>query len=82
MLRSCTDTVFNNRSRPCLLHQIKLCTAPCVKKVTPQEYRQQLQSALDFLEGKNSKLQEEFARKMSIASQNQEYELAAIYRDK
>ncbi len=82
MLRSCTDTVFNNRSRPCLLHQIKLCTAPCVKKVTPQEYRQQLQSALDFLEGKNSKLQEEFARKMSIASQNQEYELAAVYRDK
>lgn len=82
MLRNCSDNVFANRSRPCLQYHIKRCTAPCVDKVTKNEYADQVAQAKDFLEGKSDKLQEELSEAMQVASEAQEYEEAANYRDR
>lgn len=82
LLRTCRDSVFRNRERPCLMYQIKRCAAPCVGKVSPEEYRKLVREAVDFLEGKNSKIQEELSEKMQEASDRQDYETALVYRDR
>ena len=82
LLRSCRDAVFNNRQRPCLLYQIKRCSAPCCGKISKEEYHKLVQQAIDFLEGKDTHIQEELSAKMQIASDNQDFETALVLRDR
>jgi len=80
-IRQCEDSYFRNRSRPCLQYQIKRCNAPCVNLISEQAYRQDVNHALLFLEGKSSQVIEELVAAMEKASQKKNYEKAAIYRD-
>ena len=82
LLRSCRDGVFNNRQRPCLMYQIKRCSAPCVGRISEEDYKQLVQEAIDFLEGKNTKLQEELSAQMNEASERLDYETALVVRDR
>ena len=82
LLRSCQDTVFASRSRPCLLHQIKRCSAPCVGRVSEAEYGQYVAQAKAFLGGKASDVQRELAREMERAAESLEFERAAAVRDR
>src|SRR5688572_21074015 len=80
-LRTCEDTVFEHRSRPCLLHQIKRCTAPCTGKVTAAQYAEDVANAALFLEGREDDVIGNLNRKMNGASEARRYEEAAAYRD-
>lgn len=80
-LRQCSDSFFRSRSRPCLQYQIQRCTAPCVGYVKEEQYREQVNHAILFLEGKNSAVIDQLAKKMDDASIQQDYEVAAVYRD-
>jgi excinuclease ABC subunit C len=80
-IRQCRDTFFANRSRPCLQYQIKRCTAPCVEYIKPEDYQQDVQHAIDFLQGKTQTVLEALIGKMDVASHAQKYEEAALYRD-
>ena len=82
LLRSCSDSVFASRKRPCLQYQIKRCSAPCVGYISEDEYAKLVQKTRDFLMGKTTKVQQQFATQMEKASQTREYEKAAIYRDR
>lgn len=82
LLRNCADTVFATRTRPCLQHQIKRCTAPCVGRVTPEQYQAQVNQARAFLSGKSRDIQDEFVRDMLAASEALDFEAAARYRDR
>lgn len=80
-LRNCTDSVFSNRSRPCLLFQIKRCSGPCVKKISNENYSRDTSRALNFLRGKHKKVLDELQEFMHSESDNFNYERAAGYRD-
>jgi excinuclease ABC subunit C len=80
-IRTCEDTVFSNRSRPCLLHQIKRCTAPCVRLVDPAMYAEDVQSAELFLSGKEDEVMQRLEARMGSAAERMEYEEAALLRD-
>jgi len=80
-LRTCEDSVFGNRSRPCMLYQIKRCKAPCVDYVTQEEYRADVASAVAFLQGRQSDLTDLLSERMLAASAAMEFELAAELRD-
>lgn len=82
LLRSCRDNVFKNRQRPCLMYQIKRCSAPCVGKISAADYRILVNEAIEFLEGRNSKIQEELSQKMQEASSREDYETALVLRDR
>ena len=82
LLRSCRDGVFNNRQRPCLLYQIKRCSAPCCGRISEEDYAELVRAAIDFLEGKTTKIQEELSAKMMEASERQDYETALVLRDR
>lgn len=82
LLRSCSDSVFASRKRPCLQYQIKRCSAPCVNYISQEDYQKLVQETRDFLEGKSTKIQKNLAEKMEKASVAQAYEKAAIYRDR
>ncbi len=82
LLRTCSDPMFASRTRPCLLHQIKRCSAPCVGKVTPAEYAAQVHDAEQFLSGKSTQIQAELATAMAAASEAMEFERAAAMRDR
>ncbi len=82
LLRSCRDGVFNNRQRPCLMYQIKRCSAPCVGRISEEDYKLLVKEAIDFLEGKNTKLQEELSQQMNEASERMDYETALVLRDR
>lgn len=82
LLRSCTSSAFKNRDRPCLMYQIKRCSAPCVGKISKEEYRKLVDEAVDFLEGKTTAIQEEMSRKMQAASDSRDFEAAIVYRDR
>jgi excinuclease ABC subunit C len=82
LLRSCADTVFRNRSRPCLLHQIKRCSAPCVGRISQNDYGKLVGQAKAFLQGKAAGVQAELAREMEEAAGNLEFERAAAARDR
>ncbi|GHF23198.1 UvrABC system protein C [Kordiimonas sediminis] len=81
-LRTCTDATLESRSRPCLLHQIKRCSAPCIDRVTEDEYADMVQETKSFLEGKTTNIQKKFADAMQEASQAMEFEIAAVFRDR
>ncbi len=82
LLRSCTDTFLATRKRPCLLFQIRRCSAPCVGRVTPEEYAELVQDSKDFLAGKSSQVQQKLAAAMNEAAEAMDYELAAVFRDR
>ena len=80
-LRTCEDTVFQNRSRPCLLHQIRRCSGPCVNLVSPEAYAEDVSNAKLFLEGKSDAVISGLGDKMQKAAEALNFEQAAIYRD-
>lgn len=79
--RQCEDSVFKNRTRPCLQYQIKRCTAPCVDYISPEDYQKDLHHTRLFLTGNSDKLLSELADQMDLASQQLQFEKAADYRD-
>ena len=81
-LRTCEDTVFANRSRPCLLHQIKRCTAPCVKRITPEAYARDVDAAAQLLHGEATALTEHLTTQMNAAAEALDFEAAAFLRDR
>jgi len=82
LLRSCTDSVFDGRSRPCLLHQIKRCAAPCTGEISAQDYARLTDQARAFLSGKSGLVREDMAKAMLTASDALDFERAALYRDR
>ena len=83
LLRSCEDTIFENRTKPCLLYQIERCSGPCVDyTINKEDYLESVKSAENFLSGKHSNLQEELSKKMESESNSLNFEKAASYRDK
>ena len=80
-LRTCEDTVFENRSRPCLLHQIQRCTAPCTGRIAPEPYAEDVANAVMFLEGREDDVVGKLTAKMQVSSDARRYEEAAAYRD-
>ena len=81
LVRQCQDSYFSNRTRPCLQYQIKRCTAPCVDLISQDQYRQDVDAAIEFLEGKNKRVINTFVARMEEASAEQHYEQAARFRD-
>ena len=82
LLRSCSDSFFANRSRPCLLYQIRRCSAPCVGRIEQPAYAELVEDAKQFLSGKSTGVQARLGKSMSDAAETQDFELAAIYRDR
>ena len=82
LLRSCTDSVFESRTRPCMLHQIKRCAAPCVDLIAPKDYSALVEEAHDFLSGKSRLVQKRLSEEMSRAAEDLDYERAAWLRDR
>lgn len=80
-IRSCEDSIFNNRTRPCLLHQIQRCTAPCVGHVAAEAYASDIEAAILFLEGKDEEVMDALSAKMQAAAEAENFELAALCRD-
>ena len=81
-LRSCSDNMFYHRNRPCMLYQIKRCSAPCVGKINKDEYRLLVRDVIDFLEGKNTSLKEKWSAQMQKASDENDFETALVLRDR
>ncbi|EDQ06867.1 UvrABC system protein C [Sulfitobacter indolifex] len=82
LLRDCSNSMFDSRTRPCLQHQIKRCSAPCVGKISAEDYRQTVRDAERFLSGKSTEIQGRLARDMAEASEAMEFERAAALRDR
>ncbi len=82
LLRSCTDSFFANRSRPCLLYQIKRCSAPCVGRIGKQDYAGLVDDAQDFLEGRSTAVQKRLGEAMSKSADAMDFEQAAVLRDR
>jgi excinuclease ABC subunit C len=81
-LRTCENSVFSNRSRPCLQYQIARCTAPCVGFIDNEDYRRDVSHAVMFLQGKEQQVMNELSTRMTELADKQEYELAGVYRDR
>jgi len=82
LLRSCSDSVYDSRTRPCLLHQIKRCAAPCVGLVSADEYARLVADAKAFLDGENSRIQRSLSAEMEDAAEALDFERAARLRDR
>lgn len=82
LLRTCTDSVFESRTRPCLLYQIKRCSGPCTHEVSDQDYAELVSEAKAFLSGKSQKVKDHLAAAMQAASADLDFEHAAVYRDR
>jgi excinuclease ABC subunit C len=82
MIRNCTNSYFAARVRPCLQYHIKRCTAPCAGYVCEEDYAQQTEEAKQFLSGKSNAIQQKLSARMQKASEEQDYEKAALYRDR
>ncbi|MGW8191686.1 excinuclease ABC subunit UvrC [Sphingomonas hankookensis] len=82
LLRSCTDGFFKTRDRPCLLYQIKRCSAPCVGRIDQAAYAELIADAKDFLAGKSTKVQAKLGTQMQAAAEAMDFELAAVLRDR
>jgi len=82
LIRTCTDSVFESRTRPCLLYQIKRCSGPCTGEISREDYAELVKEAKDFLSGRSSNVKAEIATAMQQASEQLDFERAAIYRDR
>jgi len=82
LLRVCNDSVFKNRDRPCILYQIKRCSAPCVNYLNKTEYSNLVKDSVLFLSGKSKNIQKKLSQEMEISSKKMNYEKAAILRDR
>jgi excinuclease ABC subunit C len=82
LIRTCTDSVFETRTRPCLLYQIKRCSAPCTHEISDAGYGELVQEAKDFLSGKSQKVKAHMAEAMNQAAEDLDFEQAAVYRDR
>ncbi len=82
LLRVCDDTVFKNRDRACILYQIRRCSAPCVGKIEQKNYKNLVGDAVDFISGKSQRIQKNLSSEMEKASEDLDYEKAAILRDR
>ena len=82
LLRVCDDTVFKNRDRACILYQIRRCSAPCVGKIEEENYKSLVGDAVDFISGKSQRIQKNLSKEMEEASEDLDYEKAAILRDR
>ena len=82
LLRNCSDSEFESRTRPCLQYQIKRCSGPCVGKVNAEEYREHVRDAVRYLSGRSTDLQEKLGKEMQAASETMEFEKAAALRDR
>ena len=81
-LRSCSEHIFRSRTRPCLLHQIKRCSAPCVGMISEADYADTVEAARQFLAGASNEVRQAWTARMQNAAENMEFEQAAIYRDR
>ncbi len=81
-IRVCDDTVFKNRERPCILYQIKRCSAPCVGHIDERQYKKTVADAIDFISGKSRKIQKNLSKEMELASKELDFEKAAVSRDR
>ena len=82
LIRSCSDAVFESRTRPCLLFQIKRCSAPCTGEISAENYAGLVDEAMNFLSGKSRAVHSDLARQMEQASDRLDFETAAVYRDR
>nr|WP_245318813.1 excinuclease ABC subunit UvrC [Consotaella salsifontis] len=82
LIRTCTDSVYETRTRPCLLHQIKRCAAPCTREISLDDYGELVKEAKSFLSGRSSQVKQAMARAMDEASQTLDFERAAVFRDR
>ncbi len=82
LLRVCDDTVFKNRDRACILYQIRRCSAPCVGKIDEKNYKSLVNDAVDFISGKSQRIQKNLSTEMEKASEDLDYEKAAVLRDR
>ncbi|MDV4144979.1 excinuclease ABC subunit UvrC [Shimia sp. FJ5] len=82
LLRNCSDSMFESRTRPCLLYQIKRCSGPCVGKISEADYAESVRDAERFLAGRSTQIQETLAKQMQAASDAMEFERAAALRDR
>ncbi|WP_040489907.1 excinuclease ABC subunit UvrC [Fulvimarina pelagi] len=82
LLRTCTDSVFESRTRPCLLHQIKRCAGPCTGEISQEDYRSLVKQAKGFLSGRSGQVKEAMAEQMTSASDDLDFERAALFRDR
>ena len=80
-IRDCSDNTFRHRSRPCILHQMDRCSAPCVQRISQSDYQEEISEAVRVLEGKSDKLVEALTSGMNDAALHEEYEIAASFRD-
>ena len=80
-IRTCEDSVFNNRTRPCLLHQIHRCTAPCVKLISSEDYQADIRNAVLLLQGRHQEVEQTLRTAMEHAAEGMHYEQAAALRD-
>lgn len=82
LLRNCSDSFFANRDRPCLLYQIRRCSAPCVGRISDEDYGELVEDAKAFLSGKSTSVQQKLGTQMERASEELDFEMAAVYRDR
>jgi len=82
LLRVCDETTFKNRKRPCILYQIKRCSAPCVGYVEKKEYKNSVDDAIKFVSGKSREIQKNLSKQMEKASEKLDFERASIFRDR
>ncbi len=82
LLRVCDETTFKNRKRPCILYQIKRCSAPCVGYVEKKEYKNSVEDAIKFVSGKSREVQKNLSKQMEEASEKLDFEKASIFRDR
>ncbi len=82
LLRSCTDSVFSSRTRPCLLHQIKRCAGPCTNEIPPEDYRNLVNESVAFLRGESQNVRQHYQRLMEDAAEKLEFEEAARFRNR
>ena len=82
LLRVCDDVIFKNRTRPCILYQIKRCSAPCVGQIEKKDYKKLVDDAVNFIAGKSREIQKNLSKEMEKASKNLNFEKASIFRDR
>ena len=82
LLRVCDESIFKNRQRPCILYQIKRCSAPCVGYIDPNSYQKLVDNSIKFISGKSRNIQKDLSKEMEIASKELDYEKAAVLRDR